>query len=61
LIADLERSDVTKEAGGGYKNDEYRRRSTVLDEKPNLDWLAVELEVFGKVSDSTKSRIENGT
>ncbi len=52
MIADLERSDITKETGGGRKNDEreYRRRSTVLDEKPNLDWLAVELEVFGKVS-----------
>jgi len=50
LIADLERSDITKETNGFYKSDEYKRRSEkVLYEKPNLDWLATELEVFDKV------------
>lgn len=37
IIADLERSDITNEASGGHKNGEHSRRSTVLDEIPNLE------------------------
>jgi hypothetical protein len=54
LIADLETSDITKDLleadrGDVYKSDVYKRRSQkVVDEKPNIDWLAAELEVFDK-------------
>lgn len=48
LIADLETSDITKDLRV-YESDVYKRRSQkVVDEKPNLDWLAAELEVFDK-------------